>query len=104
MEFWTFVYADQQNVDVLSTFGDVNTAVWTLSKSLAAGRAQDSPWTGEVRRPETDVLPLCHATNLLAILHLSFYGVKIYYTAPNSVLSHRIYENLVVYSDWRSGL
>ena len=28
--------------------------------------------TGKVRRPETDVLPLCHATNMSIILHVFF--------------------------------
>ena len=37
--------------------------------SATAGRAQDRE-PGKVRRPKTDVLPLCHATNCSCFAHL----------------------------------
>jgi len=34
-----------------------------LPTLVVTHQLQVERWTGKVRRPETDVLPLCHATN-----------------------------------------
>jgi len=57
--------------------------------------------TGKVRRPKTDVLPLCYATNLLyQVSARIFLQVFVQYTVHVRVIV-MVYNSIIRYRSWR---